>query len=411
MELCLAADVSPRFDAQVLETSLQNVLVRHQELLATFHLVDDELVVECLGLKTFGLHVVDLESATADEVRASLDAAVEHGFPSLREPLLRLTVFLTADNHNIILLQVHHIIADGWSLEIIFRDLMTSYLAGGTDVWTSGSAARFEDFVQSPEGQAHHAYWLSHLSGMTGAIDLPFRHDAHARSDDRALIEKIIDIDVKAGLTEFARRANISRFALLLGILGLALDNLAGRQYLPISIPVARRNRKEHMELVGDVAQTVYVGLDASLRDNPPAYFKDVASRLETALAHQDYPIRRVTSEIRANAVDGARVNDQIVFGMTAPQKNDVLDIGKASQGTAGRKVNILGYSVEFLHVARIGCPRELCIRCQLDDDSIRLQIAYDTSLFQRSGIQSLADAFHSIASSLPETAPLIAHG
>lgn len=408
-EFSFAVSLRPRLDPSTLQRAFHRTLRRHGELLSAFRIDRGEVRVESLDLSRFALVVHDAAALPEPALRALLKKRADAGFARLDEPLTRLHFYDRGADGCVLLLQIHHLVADGWSLEIAFRDMMASYLAGGRDL-SRAPVARFEDFVdaeddfaQSPEGLAAHDYWSRTLAAMAPPLPLPYDRDRRADAVvacGRAMFE--LSADSVRALDGLARRLGITRFAVLFALFALAVGRFSGARAVPVAVPVARRNDARWLDLVGYVAQNIYVLAPAA--EPTASTFRTCAALLAEAFAREDYPASLVAREMAAARPPGApRAGyEQISFAMWTPQRNDPLGLANLFRGAPGMPIRAAGFEAEVVDLAVDACSRDLRLNFIAADDRLAFTLLYNADLFDAATARSIGDLFRALAEELP---------
>lgn len=162
-------------DRKALQASLQDIVNRHPQLRATFHMRDGVLAQDICGYLAMDLPVTDLAGRGEDEIQASVRQAAARPFDLATGPLFRPELFAIAPDDAIFLLSVHHIVFDGWSLWLVLDELRQIYAAraGGTVPTLASVQGNYLDHIAQQDallaselGQKQLAYWQERLGGV-----------------------------------------------------------------------------------------------------------------------------------------------------------------------------------------------------------------------------------------------------
>ncbi|MFE2053815.1 amino acid adenylation domain-containing protein, partial [Streptomyces sp. NPDC059459] len=308
----VALRLTGTLDHGALREALADVTARH-EALRTLYAQDDH-----------GAHQVILtpDRATPDfEVRdvteADLDAAVAttaaRGFDLTRDLPLRTTLFHLDETEHVLLLVVHHIAADGWSLTPLARDLTTAYSArttGQAPTWAP-LPVQYADHTlwqrellgteDDPEAPINRqlAYWERALSGLPAELDLPTDRPRPATpSHQGGTVTFTIPAELHTHITQLARQEQASTFMVLQAALAVLLSRLGAGTDIPIGSPIAGRTDDAVEDLVGFFVNTLVLRTDLS---GNPTFTELLARVRETdlaAYAHQDIPFERLVEAV-----------------------------------------------------------------------------------------------------------------
>ncbi|MGI5347436.1 amino acid adenylation domain-containing protein [Streptomyces sp. CA-250714] len=298
----LALRLTGRLDNRALEWALADVVARHEPLRTVFPEADGEPIQ----------HVLDAEAArprlhmTAigeEELPERLTEAARYAFDLAAEPQLRAELFALRPTEHVLLIVVHHIAADGWSMAPLTRDLTTAYVArarGEEPVWKP-LPVRYADYTQwhwrllgdpaDPESLQNRqlAHWARALSGMPDELKLPYDKPRPAAISHRgADILVRIDTDVHTALTELARRSGASLFMVLHAGLAALLTRIGAGTDIPVASPIAGRTDQALDDLVGYFVNILVLRTDTSGDPTFTQLVEQVRDNALAAYAHQD---------------------------------------------------------------------------------------------------------------------------
>ncbi|MEV8396229.1 MULTISPECIES: amino acid adenylation domain-containing protein, partial [unclassified Streptomyces] len=295
-------------DRAALESALRDVLVRHESLRTVFAEDADGPYQRVLPIEETPVPLTIVRTDAA-RVAEELQGAARHGFDLSAESPLRATLFELAEQEHVLLVLVHHIAGDGWSMPLLARDLTTAYAAR-----CAGAAPRWEplpvqyaDFTLWQRGVLGSeddpdsaivrqlAYWKQALAGLPQELELPVDRPRPAIASHRgARITFDIPDEVHRQLATVARKAQASPFMVVQAALAALLSRLGAGSDIPLGSPIAGRTDAGLDDLVGFFVNTLVLRTDTS---GDPS-FQDLVGRVrKTALAayaHQDVPFERL---------------------------------------------------------------------------------------------------------------------
>ena len=333
-----------RLDVNALHSAINDVIARHESLRTVFPWTAGQPEQVILNLANAGI-AMSTVGVSEGLVHHTVEAEATRGFDVSKElPIRALLIRLSEDDH-VLLLTLHHIAADGWSLGPLARDLSTAYRARG-----QGSAPAFPplpvqyaDYAlwqretlgteDDPNSALSHqlAFWKDTLADAPSQLRLPTdrtRSAANSGSVSRA-IPVDISPTVHAGLRRLSSERNASLFMVLQAAFAVLLDKLGAGSDIPIGTPVAGRTETKLDELVGFFVNTLVLRTDTS--GNPSA--ADVIDRVRgsnlAAYANQDAPFERVVDELDPPRSEGLHPLFQVMLTLqnTAPVDIDMGDL------------------------------------------------------------------------------------
>ncbi|MFE3106921.1 amino acid adenylation domain-containing protein [Kitasatospora indigofera] len=310
--LPFAVRLRGELDVPALRAALADVVARHETLRTVFPVVDGVPVQQVLPADEaeFGFEVVDCGPA---DYPARRDAAAATTFDLADELPIRVTVFTLAPGEHVLLVVLHHIAGDGWSLGPFLRDLATAYTArqaGGRPGWEPlpvqyADYALWQRELLGEEGDPESllarqlAHWREALAGLPEELDLPADRPRPAVSSGAADgLEFRLDAGLHAALLELARTHRATLFMVLQAGLAALLSRLGAGTDVPIGSGVAGRPDEALDDLVGFFVNTLVLRTDTS---GDPSFTELLARVRETQLdahAHQDVPFERLVEEL-----------------------------------------------------------------------------------------------------------------
>lgn len=299
-------------DPQCLEESVNELVCRHEPLRTTFREIDGEPMQVIAAHAPLRLAVTDLRSSEGRDSEAeAVTAATREArtpFDLQRGPLLRVGLVLLPEGKQVLLVTMHHIISDGWSVEIFFRELTQVYEARfhGRSARLPELAVQYADYaawqrewLQGEELERQLGYWRQQLAGME-SLRLPTDRSRPAMATYRGSREFLrIDEAAATGLKQLSRQENATLFMTLLAAFQLLLSRYSGQQDIAVGTLTAGRNRVETEGLIGFFVNILVLRTDMGV--NPS--FRQLLQRVrDTALAaftHADLPFEKLVEQLQ----------------------------------------------------------------------------------------------------------------
>jgi amino acid adenylation domain-containing protein len=300
-------------DPVTLKQALRTLVCRHDILRTTFVVRAGQPVQVVAPTLLLDLPLVDLRhlSEGERESRAQGLAVTEarKPFDLACGPLLRANLLRLADEAHLLVLTVHHIAADCWSMRVLVRELAETYEAhtAGQEALLPELPAQYADHAilqrQSLHGEVldeQLAYWRQRLAGAELALNLPTDHPRPAVQSNRGARHPIrLPASLAEAVRTLGRREGCTPFMVLLAALQALLSRYSGQEDLCVGSPIAGRERPEVKGLVGFFVNTLVLRGDLS---GDPSFAEFLARVRETCLgayAHQDLPFERLVEDLR----------------------------------------------------------------------------------------------------------------
>ncbi|MFN7945817.1 MAG: amino acid adenylation domain-containing protein [Blastocatellia bacterium] len=308
-----AVRLTGRLDSNALECSLQELVRRHESLRTSFVVRDREPVQLIAPELNFRLSLTSLQHLPEAEREAeALRLAGEVArtpFDLSQAPLLRASLLRLAADDHLLVLVMHHIISDGWSMGVFIREAVTLYhglsrsLAPqlpSLPVQYADYACWQRDWLQGAELDKQLAYWTAKLRDCPAVLELPTDHPRPTTISNRgATFEFSLPPSLKEQLTALSQAHGATLFMTLLAAFQTLLARYTGQESISVGTPIASRTRPEVQNVIGFFVNTLVMNTDLS--GNPE--FTEILSRAkETALgayAHQDLPFEHLVEALQ----------------------------------------------------------------------------------------------------------------
>jgi amino acid adenylation domain-containing protein len=379
-------------DAEVLRRALEVVVHRHAALRTRFELRGDEPVQVVDPALPFILPVEDL-SAAADpaaeaEARARAEAAAP--FRLAQGPLFRARLLRMAADEHLLLLCAHHTVCDGWSLDVVFRELAhaAAEYAAGREPELPPLPLQYADFavwqrawLEGGELDRQLAFWTEALAGAPAVLELPTdrpRAAGAAAAPLRGSARFALPADVAEGVRALAREEAATPFMVLLAAFQLLLARYSGQDDVVVGAPVAGRTRAETENVVGFFVNTLPLRARVAGAPGFRALLGRVRGATLDAFAHQDVPLERIVQAVGAPRDGAVSPLFQALF----------LMLGEP------RVVQMPGVTATPAAVASDAVKFDLTLAVQPRDEGLQCSLEYAAELWDAATMERMAEHF-----------------
>ncbi|MBD2603275.1 amino acid adenylation domain-containing protein [Scytonema hofmannii FACHB-248] len=304
--IAVAFRLDGTLNREALQRSLQTIIQRHEVLRTTFD-SQDGVPIQVVHEYQVPLTVTELRQG--EQLQELVRQAIISPFNLRTLPLLRVHLYQLAEDVHVFVLVIHHIIADGWSLGLMIKELTLSYTA-----FCQGEASnlqplpiQYADFAhwqrtifEQTQLQEQLAYWKQKLAGKIEILELPtdYPRPAIARYQGSA-VYFTINQEIAAKFQKLCESQGATLFMGLLGVFSTLLMRYSGQEDFLIGTPIANRNRKEIEDLIGFFVNTLIIKSDLSGSPDFLTLLLRIKEETLQAYAHQDVPFERIVEEIQ----------------------------------------------------------------------------------------------------------------
>ncbi|UXA49020.1 non-ribosomal peptide synthase/polyketide synthase [Xanthomonas prunicola] len=373
---------------QALQQALERIVARHAALRTRIVTVSGiaEQRIDPAG-SGFALTHIDLsqrglEEAQAEARRQAVQEATTP-FDLAHGPLIRGRLLRLAAHDHVLLLTMHHIVSDGWSMGLLIRELSTLYtaLAQGLDDPLPALSLQYADIVawqrrqaDGPALQRQLDFWRAHLRNAPTVLGLPCESPRPAVQDhagDR--VEIVLDADLSSALAALSKRHGVTLFVTMLASWGILLSRQSGQDSVVIGSPVANRHRAEFEPVIGFFANTQALHVDLSGKPTVAALLAQLRGVTAAAQAHQDLPFEQLVEALNPVRDLSRHPLFQALLGW---------------QEGAPETLALPGLRLEHFRADHHSAKFDLELSLQNTGTHIVGQLTYATALFERSTIE-----------------------
>ena len=363
------------------ERALHQIIHRHEVLRSAVVEIGGEPMQQIQPNTALNVPVIDLSALPAEqaarEVARYSNEDAEQSFDLATAPLMRAKVLRLGDREHVLLLNFHHIVCDGWSLAVFYRELAGLYgaLLEGRDSALAPLPAQYADFamwqqhsLQAGQLEPQMAYWRRQLGAGLALIDLPADGERPLAQTYRGgKVSRRLSRDLTAALKALARKEHATLFMMLLAALDIVLSRLAGREEMVVGSTIAGRSRPELEGLIGFFINALPLRVDLSGNPRFVELLQRVREVCLDAYTHQDLPFERVVEELKPSRDVSRNPIFQILFNMA-----DVSE----------RELKLSGCATVKLQRAAPGAKFDLVFHAPEIDGAIALMLVYNADLF-----------------------------
>ncbi len=387
-------------DCAALEQAFSEMIARHDVLRSCIQERDGQPCQVIVSNIRIAVPLVDLsqtsrERAEAEATRLAVEDA-RQCYDLESAPLLRAKLVKLADDDHVVILNFHHIIADGSSLAVFYREVAELY-----EAFRVGRASpliplsiQYADYtvwqhewLRSTAFDTQLNYWKHQLAALPPPLNFPTDFERRAAQTYRgARSTRPLTRDVTLALKSFSRQQGVTLFMTLFATFNILLSRLSGQTDIVIGSTVAGRNRPEIDGLIGFFINALPLRTDLSRNPSFLTLLQRVREVCLDAYTNQEVPFDKIVEEVGPQREQG---------------HNPIFDILFNIADTSERVLALPGCEVSKLSQAAPGAKFDIVLQAPEIDGKIELAIVYNADLFGESRIVTLLEQFDALLSQI----------
>ena len=331
--------ISGILNINALEKAILEIVQRHEILRTSFSVVNESPIQVIHSQPTLKIEVLDWgqvpEKDQFSKAQHLATAELQQPFDLSKAPLLRVKLLQLADQSHLLLLVIHHIVCDGWSMDIFRKELFSLYTAfcNGESSSLPALSLQYADFahwqrsyLQGETLNKQLNYWQQQLAEVPPLLELPTDYPRPSVQSFRGRSEFIqINLDLTQKLKRLSQESGTTLFMTLLAVFALLLSRYSNQNDIVVGSAIANRNRREIEPLIGFFVNTL--ALRTNLQGNPS--FIELLQRVKQvtldAYDHQDLPFEKLVDELGLERSLAHHPLFQVAFGLQSGTPETLL--------------------------------------------------------------------------------------
>ena len=375
----LALDIRGALDISALEKFFNTLAVRHEALRTRF-LVEGDVVVQ---------RVEPTARVTIERFDCAATALIERVEAFVRPfdlgtaPIFRVGLFTVAPDHHALVMDAHHIVVDGLSLNIVAREFMAFYSGRALPKLPARPLdypAAEAQYLASAACRQDAKFWHERFADLPPVLNLPTDKTRPARSRHRgADLTARVDAHTTTALQAAARACRLPLFPLLLALYQVLLYRLTGQDDLVIGLPVGGRDDSRFRDVIGMFANTLPLRLGLDNRQTLAEHARRCHREFLADIEHQSYPL------------------EQLIAGLDLPRdlsRNPLFDTMFIFEDGNDRVYRVEGLQCRPLPISRHAAMFDLAMEVIAAEGCLELRCEYDSDLFELATIQAFLDLY-----------------
>jgi amino acid adenylation domain-containing protein len=398
-------------NVSVLQRAFQLLLDRHSSLRSTFSTHNDEPVQRILDHAEVSFQEHDASDLSEAALESRLAEEAGRRFDLERGPLLRVHLFACSKNDHVLLLVVHHIVADFWSLSVLTNELGILYTAevAGTSAHLPSLPFEYGDYVQRQEemlggreGEKLWSYWQAQLAGGLPVLTVPADHARPPVQTYRGSSQAFkLSEEVTRGLKDLGRSHGATLYMILLAAFQTLLYRYTGQEDILIGSPTSGRNQNELAGLVGYFINPIVLRANFSSDATFTSFIEQTKQTVLSAFAHQDFPFPLLVERLQPDRDPSRSPLFQAMFIL---QKSHLLNeegLAAFALGETGARVKLGALELESKALEQRISQFDLTLVMVEAGNALSASLQYNTDLFEPATIYQMTEHFKTLLESI----------
>lgn len=382
---------------KTLERALQNVLSRHEVLRTIFMEEEGSIWQNVLSAKTFDFSIKTV-TVSASELDQRVNDYFALPFDLSKGPLVRFQLFELAEEHHLFVYTLHHIIADGWSMELINRELIYTYrkLVNEEPLTLPKIKYQFRDYVWSKnlvrsKINTTRAFWESYLEDLPEPLRLPYKM---TRPTEKKYTGCRLRYSLSSQAIQQITRAEsvyeMSKFMILYAVLNIVLRTFSGQKEHIIGVPVAGRNHPDLENMIGLFLNILPLRQKTGDTNSLSEFMKQVQSNVLRCFNNQSFPFEEMVAQFGGHT-DRSR---SPLFDVLLLLQNQVDIVLAQSSKQTWKDLEVSPYEGVSMQSSQFDLS---FIFTTVSPDELILEIEYNTLLFDSDLVAQMGHYFEHI--------------
>ena len=391
-----AIRIQGKLDLDALKRTLNEIVQRHAILRTTFSAVDGQPFQQISPDFNFLLHEVDLRSLAKeqrdDEAHRLSDLEAKSPFDLEKGPLFRASIIRQTDDDYVLILNMHHIISDGWSIDILLKEIAMLYqaFAVGRGTPLPELPIQYADFaywqrqwLQGAELERQVSFWKRELANAPTVLEFPTDRPRSLIQTFRGATQVCAFSDeLSTALKGLAQQEGVTLFMLLMAAFQVLLYRYSGQTDLLVGTPIANRTRIETEGLIGFFANTLVLRADLLGKPGFRELLQRVKEKTLNAYAHQDIPFEKLVEELHPERDMSRNPLFQVMFVL---------------QNTPVSAIDMPALRFSLVEASSDTAKFDLWLSMTEVGNELHGTIEYSTDLFNASTIERLLGHFQTL--------------
>lgn len=388
----VATKLTGKLDIEALKWSINSIIKRHEILRSNFTNINGQPGLSFYPVDAYDLLVIDLSDLSKNKQEKELLRIVredgQNPFNLFEDKLIRANLLRLNQNEHVLIITMHHIVSDGWSLGLFIKELAQLYegYSTGTTKLTQlpvqyvDYAAWQHRWLQGAVLEKQLSYWKEKICGSLPVLELPAdytRGAVQTFNGDKCVI--IIPADLTSEIKKLCESEELTLFMLLLSVYKILLYRYTQQNDIIVGSPIANRNHLETEDLIGFFINTLVLRSDLSGEMTFRELVKQVRKTTLEAYAHQDLPFEKLVEELHPDRNLSNTPLFQVMFNML---------------NFPNRTIELPGLTVDVLIPPENTSKFDMTMYAEEKEDEIKLELVYNADVFAMERMEEMLSQY-----------------
>ncbi len=392
-------------NVDALRRSFQKLINKEPSLRTNYKIIDGKPVQEIRGYKDIFFEIIDVSELDEESLMNKVKAANQIPFELDNGDVFRIYLFRINEDNYIMLMSMHHIASDGWSMGIIFQEIKGLYEAESEGKSTplqsseykySDYILRQEKFIHSEDGENQWKYWKEELSGELPVLNLPCKPRPAVQTFNGKVEYFNLEKDLVEGLKKLSQTEGTTLFVTLLTAYQIFLSRYSAQDDIIVGTPTAGRNQSEFERVIGYFINPVAIRTCFEKDQTFSHFLKTVKKKVLGAIANQEFPFVLVAERLLQKRDPSRSPIFETFFALQRVQQNDEIQ-EMIAPGNKGKRVEWGKLTLESFDISQQEGQFDLNIEFVEAKNLFSGALKYNTDLFEAPDIRKMIEHFKNL--------------
>jgi amino acid adenylation domain-containing protein len=397
LNVAFSSRIWSEVDVPRLHNAFQSLVDRHAVLRTVYAVNKDGLPEQRVyGYMPVDFRVIDASDWDESTLHEHVVAEHQQPFDLASGPIMRVRLFSCAPQNHVLLLSIHHIAGDGWSVWLLLDELRQIYAGTALPRPETSYAdyVRWErDLVEGLEGDRLWSYWQDKLKGELPVLRLPERDQQGMPTMRGHSLAFTLSEELSQGIKSLAQSEGITLYTMLVSAFLTVLYRYTGQTDILIASPGANRTRPEFAGIVGDFVNMFVLRADLSGSPTFRTLLGHMREEVLASLANQNYPLALITQKLRVRRRSSENAFFQVRFALQKPQQSGDLALLFGTTGEQ-RRIDFAGLEMEYYDIPQQEGQHPLTLDMIEGDRRITGVFKYDNNRLDAATVEQINKHF-----------------